>query len=181
MSDVINMLINEIESLKAQINKHDEMLTNLLQNQRVKCMTVEDIEKSSSSRCITYNEPDNCLLAAIKAKIFFTDTCPMMCPNVVPGVLYAPSGGLTFRNTPTPKPDTPVYGHAFTLSGGVWQRIPPPDLEFDTMGYKHFVTLVESVNGKVAVDWGLGQFKNIPDDLLLFLVDVCLTGELASQ
>lgn len=184
-SDKINILFAKVDDLKNIVEKHNKLLSGLdklsiFDVSDVKAMPIAEIEKCSMTRGVIYNESDDCLLAAVKSKIFFANCCPVMCPKVISGVLYSPSGGI-FRNKPNEpviagKPDAgkPVYGDAFALSTGgcVWEKrtdILAPAIELNTMGYNHFVTLVDSEDGTVAVDWGLGNFSNIPEDILLFL------------
>lgn len=187
-SDKINILFAKVDDLKKIVEKHNKLLLGLDKlsykidsNNDVKAMTIAEIEKRSMTRGVIYEETDDCLLAAVKSKIFFANCCPVMYPKVISGVLYSPSGGL-FKNKPTEpvtgKPEIagkPVYGDAFALSktgGCVWEMrtdILAPAIELNIMGYKHFVTLVHSEDGTVAVDWGLGNFSNIPKDVLLFI------------
>lgn len=139
-------------------------------------LSVHEVSLHAAKEVNLYEEPGSCQRAATNAKIFFTDHYTLMQPQVLRGVLYAPSGGLVLKATggPPAKPNAVVHGRTFVMhSMGVWVELineAAPAPELNAMGFTHYVTVVSTADGqRVAVDWGAGQFGSIPPDARLYL------------
>ena len=152
-----------------------------------------EIAADYKARRDAYAAMGGCGRAAFEAQRFFAETHSLMDATVVRGVLYSPSGGqLVFRAAPpggvtgpSRDPDALVATLQPHLlhDGCIWRPeeggvILDPDA--NAIGYKHYVTLVRTLDGgeaRVAVDWSLGQFAEVPADLRLYLP----VGALAQQ
>ena len=161
-------VLNEI---KAKVAEDDNSGHSMMLN-------VHEVSLHAAKKVNLYEEPGSCQRAATNAKIFFTDHYTLMQPQVLRGVLYAPSGlsGLMLKATgaPTTEPNAVVHGRMFVMhSMGVWVELiseEAPKPELNAMGFTHYVTVVSTADGRrVAVDWGAGQFGCIPPDTRLYL------------
>jgi len=139
-------------------------------------LNVHEVSLHTAKKVNLYEEPGSCQRAATNAKIFFTDHYTLMQPQVLRGVLYAPSGlMLKATGSPPTEPNAVVHGHTFAMhSMGVWVELineEAPKPELNAMGVTHYVTVVSTADGqRVAVDWGAGQFATIPPDARLYLM-----------
>lgn len=116
----------------------------------------------------------DCQAAARAAEQYFNDNYSLMLPKFEECVMYSPSGAsftlATAGRLPTMDGSIAPTMKAHTLKNGtcVWepaaQQTPPL-----AKGHKHFVASVTTLDGyRVAVDWGIGQFAQLPQDMLLF-------------
>eukprot|EP00798_Chlamydomonas_sp_ICE-L_P009318 gene9318-16449_t len=137
----------------------------------------------TSGRCDEYVASGSCMRAAFEAQVFFTTTHALMEAKVIKCVLFSPSGGKLLQKAdgrePKRDPDALVaMKRPFVLREEcIWQ---PEDggmvLEPDSnkIGFNHCITLVCTLEGlHVAVDWSLGQYVNVPEDMRLYMPRTC--------
>ena len=143
-------------------------------------MSVREIiaDFEAMGRAQEHLKAGSCGSAAFEAKVFFDEAHTIMRCKVVRAVLYAPSGLVLADTGEAPARDpgavvsTDMKPHV--LRGGcVWvvDDENTVDLEPDAniTGHKHYVALVDTHEGEsVAVDWSIGQFRDVPHDTRLF-------------
>jgi hypothetical protein len=120
----------------------------------------------------------DCQAAARAAEIFFSSR-KLMQTSFQECVLYSPSGQSIAMSDRILEAVTPALGgkvragmKAYKLIDGscVWT---PEDVQTPVnegaMGYKHYVATVMTLdNVRIAVDWGIGQFSDLPEDMRLY-------------
>ena len=148
-------------------------------NHRNTLMSISEIrEDFAFNRESIYKTGGDCLLAASEAWVFIDSTHSLMYPKMVDGVLYSRNGGKPVLNESKKIPDedgcvTPFMRRYVRLDGGcIW--VPADDEQdhnvMNARGMKHRVTCVTTLEGqRVVVDWSVGQFGWMPDDIGLFL------------
>jgi hypothetical protein len=144
---------------------------DLIQSNEPLCqLSIDDINADWSQRQYEYIHPFDCLRAAAHARLFFKEND--MYSEIKRGILYSPTGRIHDLDSVVHVPDAFVYGEAYALmqDSCIWepQNIPSP--MNNVKGYTHYVTVVQTAEGKkVAVDWNISQFYDIPTDLLLYI------------
>ena len=115
----------------------------------------------------------DCQAAAATSKDYFANSHSLMLPKVEECVMYSPSGAsLSLSSGAKPAMDgnvaSTMKAHKLIDKTCVWAPAASPPAAL-TKGYKHFVTSVTTVEGiRVAVDWNIGQFAQLPEDMVLF-------------
>ena len=146
-------------------------------------MSLAEIEAdfAENDRRALYAEGGDCELAAAEAWAFFYNTHKLMRPKLVQGVLYARSGQPVMGKTGRPPEATcgitPLM-RRYVLRGlqsgaCIWE--PADDAcshgVMNAFGMKHRVALVRTLEGaRVLVDWGVGQFSQLPPDIGLYVL-----------
>jgi len=139
---------------------------------------VADFEVNKRGDNQVGNLGGDCQAAARAAEQYFNDHHSLMLPKFEECVMYSPSGasftqatvGWQHPNLPTMDGHVTPNMTAHTLKAGtcVWEPVALP-VQVCAKGHKHFVTSVTTLEGsKVAVDWGIGQFAQLPHDMMLF-------------
>ena len=125
----------------------------------------------SNARRSQYGECQ--MVAASDAWAFFHCTHPLMRPKIVQGVLYSSSSGLGTTPVGPSRAGIIPTMKRYVLRGCVW--MPAEDADdhgvMNATGTNHRITCVTTQEGeRVLVDWSIGRFGNVPDDLGLFVV-----------
>ena len=141
-------------------------------------MSMREIEEDYiGCRMSMYQEGGDCRLAAAEAYGFFNRCHKLMHAKLVDAVLYAPSGKKPVMRKPQITPPEQVHispiMKRFKLqkkSQCIWVLDGESHDVKNVLGASHRVTLVTTLEGdRVVVDWGIGQFSDMPDDMRLFI------------
>jgi hypothetical protein len=141
-------------------------------------MTLREIQEDFRrlGRMANHSEGGDCRLAAAEAWEFFDRTHRPMSARLVDGVLYAKSGAKAVMGKSGKIPAenagvSPNMAACKLLRGNcVWVPDEDDAPAMNTHGMAHRVTVVTTLEGKrIVVDWGIGQFSYLPDDIRLYV------------
>ena len=138
-------------------------------------MSRREILLDFQTRRGSYEHGGDCGLAAAEAWEFFDRVHKLMLPEVVDGVLFSPSGGAAVMKVPGTSPDmavgiSPAMKPFKRDADCIWVPDDSSSAVMNKVGAAHRVTLVTTLEGeRVVVDWGIGQFSSLPEDMVLFL------------
>lgn len=137
-------------------------------------LTQREVVEDFMSRKEDYVSGGRCRLAAAEAWEFFDRTTNMQ-PELVSGVLYATSGDMVVtKDGITPASDhgiSPAMRRFRLTDSCIWVADDSTQHDVKNVhGMRHRVTMVTTADGnRVAVDWGVAQFRHLPDDIRLYI------------
>lgn len=180
--------LTEMSLLQKRVDEHDTLIRRLSKcllpregplSPPLSCQEIANDILAAGRRGWEYVDPRKGGRAAHEAQYFFDRKHVLMGATVVLGMLFSPSGAAILQKEdgqpPARDPEALVaMRRPYVLRDGcIWQLeeggvVLPPDANLT--GFKHYVTMVSTLEGeRVAVDWSLGQYTEMPADLRLYL------------
>ena len=195
----VNSLRASVADIKLTVKNHDQLLrcalmrslallhpgTDVYADTSLCCrdharslLSKLEIDSDFSERREDYKAGGDCGLAAAEAWEFFDRAHKLMRPELMDGVLFAADGEKAVMGKSNISPDQTVGINPtmkpFKLlnrgSGCIWVSDESSPALVNEKGMAHRVCLVTTLEGeRVVVDWGIGQFSYLPENLRLFI------------